>query len=175
MFRRGRSMVSRLVLWADSEGEYSHVGVIVRHEGEVLVVHAEPGERFEDGYVRAEPVDSFLAPVRATAWALYRPVEELDSAETALLGEAALRHVRERTPFDAALDTRDSGRLYCTELVIELYRATSRDLAIPVRRFEFLGQFREVVLPADIAQNRLFRYVMGFPGQDSVPGTEVAF
>lgn len=173
LFRRGRSLISRAVLLADSTGEFSHVGVVVRHEGEVLVIHAEPGDRLADGYVRAEPVDSFLAPDRAAAWALYRPVEHFDSQGAAALADAALRHVRDRTPFDAALDTVDPTRLYCTELVLDLYRAVSRDLEVPLRRLSFLGQTREVVLPSDIASSQSFRFLMGSPRRDPLPGTYV--
>lgn len=175
LFRRGRSLISRAVLWADSAGEYSHVGVIIRHKGDVLVVHAEPGDRLEDGHVRAEPVDSFLASDRASTWALYRPVKQLDSAEASVLTDAALQHVRNRTPFDAALDTGDSTQMYCTELVLDLYRAASRDLDIPTRRLSLLGQTREVILPSDIASSRSFRFLTGSPRRDTRPGNDVNF
>ena len=68
VFRRGHSLVSRMVLAADGDAYYSHAGIIQMRGREPWVVHASADEPDDppDG-VRAEPLWRFLAPDRATA------------------------------------------------------------------------------------------------------------
>lgn len=127
LFRRGRSLVSRAVLTAEGGGEYSHVGLVTMVAGRAMVIHATPPEEPEShGGVVVEPVAHFLAPERASAAALYRP---LDPKAAVVAEQVARGFARARLPFDAAFDLHTARKLYCTELVWRAYLAAGVDLA----------------------------------------------
>jgi hypothetical protein len=127
LFRRGRSLVSRAVLAADGSGEYSHVGLVSVVAGRAWVIHATPPEEPDDrGGVVVEPASVYLARERASAAALYRP---LDRRAAVVAERVARGFARARLPFDAAFDLRTARELYCTELVWRAYRAAGVDLA----------------------------------------------
>jgi hypothetical protein len=138
LFRRGRSLISRAVLAADSEGEYSHVGLVAIVAGRVWVLHATPPEEPDvKGGVIAEPLAAFLAPDQATAAALYRP---RDSEAGPVAERTAWGWVHRKVPFDNAFDLASADRLYCTELVWRAYRSAGVDLeaGIPEPRGRYL-------------------------------------
>jgi cell wall-associated NlpC family hydrolase len=73
IFRRGRDVVSRLVLTADGHSDFSHVGVIVRDGWQVNVAHAIPAEAMNElDAVKMETLESFLSTGKATVAAVYR-------------------------------------------------------------------------------------------------------
>jgi hypothetical protein len=83
VFRRGGGIVSRAVLAADRGGGYSHVGVVARLEGRLVVVHVVPGEPDARGVrdvVKAEAPEAFFAPRRARRGAVMR-LREADDAD----------------------------------------------------------------------------------------------
>ena len=44
VFRRGEGFASRMVIFNDPDGDYSHVGMIVQKDSTLVVVHALPGK-----------------------------------------------------------------------------------------------------------------------------------
>ncbi len=44
VFRKGEGAASRIVMFADNGGIYSHVGIAVDSAGTMMIVHAVPGE-----------------------------------------------------------------------------------------------------------------------------------
>jgi hypothetical protein len=156
LFRRGRSLVSRAVLVADGNGEYSHVGLIAVSAGRVWVLHATPPEEPDvRGGVIAEPLAAFLAPDQASAAALYRP----RNGQAGLTAErVAWDWVHRRVPFDSAFDLASANRLYCTELVWRAYRSAGIDLetGIPEPRGRYLLPGRLIKSP-QLQPVRLFR------------------
>jgi hypothetical protein len=127
IFRRGRSLVSRVVLAADGGSEYSHVGLISLVDGKVWVLHAVPPEEpAEQGGVIAEPLSAFLAFDKATGAGLFRV---RDARAAAIAEKAAWSFVRAHIPFDSAFDLSTPNQLYCTEMVWRAYREAGVDLA----------------------------------------------
>ena len=134
VFRRGRSLVSRAVLTGDRGAAFSHVGIVARRGGALVVVHATPGaDAAVPEPVRVEPLAAFFARASAEAGALRRP---RDPALGRRAARAALRLASGRT-FDAALDLGTDDRLYCTELVWKAYREAGADLT--GGRFDYAG------------------------------------
>lgn len=138
LFRRGRSLVSQVVLAAEGVGEYSHVGLVVVSAGRVWVIHALPPEEPDrEGGVVVEAFQEYLAPDHASAWALYRP---RDGQAAASVVEMAWDWARHRVPFDEGFDLSSPDKLYCTELVWRAYRAAGVDLesGVPGSRGRYL-------------------------------------
>ena len=59
--------------------------------------------------------------------AVYRVRDTERAAEVASL--KALEYYRNKIPFDTGFDIEDSGRLYCTELIWQVYMHAGIDLA----------------------------------------------
>lgn len=113
LFLRGSSLRTHVVLEADPDSPYSHVGMIQRRGGLVLLLHAAPDPPVPHGaaVVRVEPLTSVLR--RAVHAAVYRP--RSTEAEIDVAGDAARSYLGR--PFDADLDLDSDAAIYCTELV----------------------------------------------------------
>jgi Permuted papain-like amidase enzyme, YaeF/YiiX, C92 family len=162
IFRRGRSLVSRVVLAADGGSEYSHVGLVSMVDGKVWVLHAVPPEEPEQqGGVVAEPLSAFLEPDKAAAAGLYRSRD----AGAALAAErAAWRFVRARIPFDSSFDLSTPGELYCTEMVWRAYLEGGIDLAPPVP-----GPREKYLLPSRLLRSPHLRKIQELTEEVSLP------
>ena len=129
IFRRGQSLSSRLVLWADGQSVYSHVGLLLMDETAPLVIHVVPAEKDDDpAYVRVDPLVNFINEKYASAVSVRR-LEHIRARHYASL--AAIRastYAREALVFDASFDLKSKDRLYCTELVWRAYLEAGIDL-----------------------------------------------
>ena len=128
IFRRGRSLVSQLVLSADGRSNYSHVGMIKMIEGRPFVAHVTtddpPGS---PDIARIEPLDRFLSDDRAVSAAVYR-IKDSARPVAGRAVDIALSFVEERVPFDGEMDLRTTDKLYCTEMVWRAFREAGLDL-----------------------------------------------
>ena len=129
IFRRGQSLASRLVLWADAQSVYSNVGLVLMDGSRALVVHVVPAETAKDlALVRVESLANFIHVERASAISVRR-LDHARARHYASLAAAAARvYVREAVPFDASFDLDSKDRLYCTELVWRAYLEAGIDL-----------------------------------------------
>jgi hypothetical protein len=117
VFRRGRDLMSRIVLASHRPSRYSHVGVVVSSDLGMDVIHSLPGDSYSAG-VRREALAIFMAEAEEVGF--YR----LDSL-------AAPQRIRMRQyltamigiPFDYEFRLSDAGSVYCTELVLLALRA----------------------------------------------------
>ncbi|MGN0859122.1 MAG: YiiX/YebB-like N1pC/P60 family cysteine hydrolase [Stenotrophomonas sp.] len=112
VFRRGRDLMSSLVLRQGRHSRFSHVGMVLREGGQVLVVHAMPDEPGSPGGVRLEPLEQFLAPALASDAASYR----LPGLQPGPLRGWLM--AQQGKPFDMRFALSDASTLYCTELVM---------------------------------------------------------
>lgn len=164
LFRRGESMASRVVLFNDPEGEYSHVGMIVQGDSGLLAVHALPGahptQPGED-LVRAETLAEFFAPENAIYGKVMRlPLTEAQRTE---LSQRALLKVRQHTEFDHDYNGEDTVQLYCTELLQLLYSHVGIDLSEGrVTRISVPGVNASVIMPADVHRNERLTTIFSY-------------
>lgn len=124
VFRRGRSVLSNVVLSADAAAGFSHVGLLRWTGRGFEVIHAIPGEGHGSlGGVVAEPLEEFFAPAVAEHFAVYRP-------RAAGVGPVAARAAARllNRPFDHRFDLATDSHLYCTELVWLAYLRAGVDL-----------------------------------------------
>ena len=130
-FRCGRGVFSRAVTAAESDGIYSHVGILFKDGADWVVVHAVPGEKEFAGdfdRVKAEPTGIFFSNARAKRGCLVHTGLR-DSATVAKIKTAALGAARDSVRFDNNYNLADSAEVYCTEFIWRLYRSAGIDLA----------------------------------------------
>ncbi len=155
VFRRGMGFTSRVVLAADRDGAYSHVGILKRIDGKWCVIHAVPGEPDYQGdkdRVKVDAVETFFSRTRAANGAVMRVKKAPEQARRA--AERALALARAGVLFDHDYDLTDTAQMYCTELIEFVYKKGGIDLSegrlskinIPLFNGDYL-------LPCDIAQS----------------------
>ena len=155
LFRRGTGVAGHIVVSLDSDGEYSHVGIVVRKNGAWHVVHAVPNEPDFEGdidRVKIESVDSFLGHYPDAVIGHYRtslPQEKINIAV-----DNALRLCRLQVPFDHDYDLSDTTALYCTEFVEYVYSFAGVQLS-EGRRTElfFTSLTGGYILPSDLTES----------------------
>ncbi len=139
--RMGTEADSRFIRQMSS-GAFSHIGLIVALQPEVLVAHAttaEAGQTPSEG-VLLTPLAVFFAPDRTADYAIVRP-QFLDAAQKQALARAVRQKVGE--PF--VLAAKNQSHLYCTTLLADEIARLHSDFAprwqyvsAPVFRGEYL-------------------------------------
>ncbi len=109
------------------EKRFSHVGIVVRKEAELLVVHASACDVTGAGFVACEPLQDFLQ--HATDFAVYR-LDSVSGVRQRIAG-IAMSFVGRR--FDPFFELGDASRLYCSELVMHAVNSAAGErLVVPV-------------------------------------------
>lgn len=161
-FRRGSSIASMVVLAAEKEGGYSHIGIIVKDSLGWRVIHAVPGETDKENpteIIKKESLAQYFAPDRAEAGAIFR----LDTVETIALKAAQKAKVlfERKLLFDHRYDLEDSTKMYCTELLYFVFNCAGVDIS-EGRRSSFPALPDEFLLPSDILANKNLKKVWGY-------------
>ena len=99
---------------SEKERLYSHAGIIRIRDDRVTVIHAEGNTGHGRNYVNEIPLKDFLDS--AVNVGIYRAREIKGSS----ISDLSLEYIG--IPFDWGFDMTDPSRLYCTELVYEIFR-----------------------------------------------------
>ncbi len=178
VFRCGRGITSHAVLTADKGGIYSHVGIVVRvgnegskrseghgvsEGGEWKIVHIVPGEPASDGtkdVIKTEGLDLFFAPDRASRGAVMR----INSPEAAAgAAKEVERLASTGLVFDHNYNLADTTRMYCTELVYNVFLRAGFDISEGRRtRIDAPGFSGDYILPTDISRGADMELVYEF-------------
>lgn len=155
LFRRGSGVVGRIVTSVDNVGEYSHVGIVVKRDGEWHVVHAVPHEHdFKGDFdrVKCDPINHFVDYYSGADIGLYRPQVSPEQVRAAVGN--ALRLSRMKVAFDHDYDLGDTTKLYCTELVEYVYGLAGVSLSEGRRTdISFMGFSGPHIMPSDLTQS----------------------
>jgi hypothetical protein len=145
VFRAGRDMISNIVLTQGNSPQFSHVGVILRRESTVFVVHSLPESPTSVAGVQVEPLSSFVSSKNASRFAFYR-VKGLNDKLRQKIRTYLLEQVGK--PFDADFLMSTDDRLYCSELVVKAIAKAGIDLAAELPSIQIM-LVAEPVIPPD--------------------------
>ncbi len=160
LFRLGDSLVSDGVLQVDTEGDYSHIGIAVEHQGRIMAAHAVPDEGDEE-YTKLESLEDFYALSKAKAGAIYRL--PLDEEQRQRMNDLALETIAKKVSFDHDYDLEHHDKLYCTEFIWMLYRAIDWDISRGQRKKVNLGFIKaELILPSQIHNHPQRQKILNF-------------
>jgi len=156
IFRRGISMVSRLVTTSDKNGIYSHIGLIAIDDSGPMVIHAVPDEPIKKGdldQVKIEPLTHFLSEIRTSKALLMRTDIGCDTLRKVI--KEAKRYVNQHTLFDHEFDLDTDDKVYCTEFIYKIFLFQGLDLTEERRSIYTIpvlgGTF---IFPSDIQRNK---------------------
>ncbi len=133
VFRRCTGLTSRIVAFQDTEGIFSHTGIVVDSAGVMMIVHAVPGEPDFQGdadRVKMDTPQKFYAQGYALAAAVCRPIDSVAGSRAAC---KAMEIYQRGTLFDNDYDDTDTTRMYCTELIAYVYRQAGIELLDSLR------------------------------------------
>ncbi len=163
LFRKGESVVSRLVDIGDTHSVYSHVGIVFHDTCGWLIVHAVPGETDypgEEERLKVEPVQDYLAPNRAVSFSLQRLA--LTNLQIKTLKDKAIEYNIHPPLFDHDFDL-DNDKLYCTEFIYKLYLAIGIDLTAGHITHLKLPAFNgDYILPSDLMRTHKLREIVHY-------------
>lgn len=165
VFRKGNGMNSRFVTFADKEGIYSHVGIVVDSAGTLMIVHAVPDEPDFNGdpdRVKMESPRKFFSSINASAGEVRRFKGASSVARRAAM--RAMQKYRQGTLFDHDYDDTDTTKMYCCELVEAAYTHAGITLAGGKRhQLNFPGtKGFKCILPSDIINSPELVKVISF-------------
>ena len=164
VLRRGSGIMSRVVIYADVNGKYSHVGIVVDSAGTKMIVHAVPDEPDYDGdadRVKMDTPEKFFACDRAEIGELRRHGNPVVARKAA---EYAWRTYKRGVLFDHDYDDTDTLRMYCCEIVEAAYVSAGcslldgrrHDMSFPGMRLE------RCMLPSDFCETDKLRKIVSF-------------
>lgn len=163
VFRMGSGIESHAVRLMDTDGNYSHIGIVVDTMGRKMVVHAVPGEPdFKDDVdrVKLDEVQTFFSVVYAGKGEITRIDDELTARYAA---RAALDVFRRGVLFDHDYDSNDTTRMYCTELVMYAYKCAGVRLVMSEpHEVELPMLHAAVYYPSDVYHSTHLRSVVIF-------------
>ena len=163
VFRRGGGFTSHAVLIADKGGAYSHVGIVVDSAGQLMVVHAVPGEPDFEGdedRVKMDRPADFFSTMRADRGAVYRPQDSVAARQAA---RSAMACYMRGVLFDHDYDDSDTTAMYCTELVVYAFSKSRHPLRRMTRHHLHLVGFEaDCVLPSDLQHCNVFKEITTF-------------
>lgn len=163
VFRTGRSLASRVVLASDTEGYYSHIGIIVKHNNSFYVAHAVPGESQpnEPDRVKIESLPNFFNSDKAKSGCIMRL--HINNSEKHQIAQYAVQKAKCGTLFDHLYDLGDTARLYCTELVWMAYQSAGIDITNNTRKYINFSKFKgDMIFPSHIQKNENLKQVYSF-------------
>lgn len=136
VFRRGRDMMSNLVLAGSKGGQYSHVGVAVWRDGRLHIIHAMPDENGVTYGVIEETAEKFAGPDVAVAVEAVRlPLKEAQRQRVASAAKAMLGR-----GFDDNFSMKSDNQVYCTELVVKSLREVWPQFQVAAVSLPTLGE-----------------------------------
>lgn len=168
VFRTGSGLTSHAVLMADPKGEYSHVGIVVDSCGELMIVHAVPGEPDYSGdpdRVKMDTPQRFFSREFASAGEVCR---FQDSAVAHKAARIAVEVYHRRVLFDDAYNLDDTTKMYCTELVLYAYSRAGHPIEnVGVHEYNLPLMPEEAVLPIDIYNTGEFLSIYKFNSKNN--------
>lgn len=163
VFRSGKGLSSEAILYADNNGDFSHVGIVVDTLGKLMVVHAVPDELDFEGDVARVKLDSlneFYSVKKADKGAVCRPRNNALAKKTAKL---AAELYKRNILFDNYFDVSDTSKMYCTELLLFVYSKCGVKLTESDGHRFYLPMLKhKVFLPSDIYNSKQLKLIKQF-------------
>lgn len=142
---KGQSMQSRLIsLLKFSTNDYSHIGILVKENGALFVLHSTPDGTKKNG-IRYDDFQTFLDLSKVSDCKILRH-QNLSNDSCTKLKLEMNRFKSIQKPFDFDFDNFNDEKIYCSELVwLVFYKAglikqSDFDLTKPIYPKDFINQ-----------------------------------
>lgn len=151
LLAQGQSVHSKVVkLFNGTNDDYSHIGILIKEEDKIYVLHATPDGTKSNG-IRYDELQGFFALSDVCAYTTLRHQGLTDEFREKLNAEIAY-FKSQAAPFDYDFNNHENGKLYCSELVWLVFKhaglmdSGSFDLERPIYPGEFLARLHSLGL-----------------------------
>lgn len=130
VFRRENSFWGDLSSsFAQRDGRFSHVGIVVIEDGQINVIHSYGNPEKDFSGVDKQSLQEFSA--NTSKLGFYRM--SFSNEERGKIANQAQEYLEAKTEFDGEFSIADDAKLYCSELIWQsALKATGKDIA-PVK------------------------------------------
>ncbi|TAH42984.1 MAG: hypothetical protein EYC69_03935 [Bacteroidetes bacterium] len=126
IFRDGKSFISQAFKqFRRKDQRFSHAGIIHIQNGDVFVFHCIGGEGSSDNRMRKEKLSSFCSGKEVNEYAIFRP--SLNISQMRAIDSIACGYFDSGLEFDTKFDLHDSRKMYCTELIYNVFKLALQD------------------------------------------------
>lgn len=162
-FRKGDGLASRIILSIDKSSDYSHIGIVVKHNEKWKVIHAVPGEPDFEGdkdRVKMDEIQTYFGKGRALSGAIMRTKNDSIAKVAA---RKAFDLYQRNILFDHSYNLEDTTKMYCTELIHHIFKNTGMDLTQDRRSIvNSFGSNTIYILPSDIQKSSELKLIYNF-------------
>lgn len=160
VFRTGRDIMSLLVLSQGDSPRFSHVGIILKREDSLVVVHALPQDGQSPGGVLVEPLSVFASSDNASDIGFYR-VKGINADSRNRIRDYVLRQVGK--PFDYDFSLSEDGKFYCTELALNSLAFAGINIAASAQQIRVMLLSEPVVPPDSLRRSAQLEIIVPNP------------
>lgn len=120
ILRKGRSLVSDLIAatFKHSKG-MSHCGIVIREGEDLFVIHTISGHISPQEGIRKTPLQDFIVEAAQQKVIILRSQKHIDEEQ---IKDHCLALYAKRIAFDYDFDATNADKLYCSELVRDIFR-----------------------------------------------------
>ena len=116
--------------FSQQEKLYSHSGIALMHNGEMLIYSNMAGDINPNEVMRRDNVDSFLTPANNVVAGVYR--YDFSKEEVEKLKTIVVSHYVNKLQFDMNFDLSSDNKMYCAEMIAKsVQQATANRILIP--------------------------------------------
>lgn len=109
---------------------YSHSGIAFREDNIWYVYHSMAGAENPGGFLKRDPFDSFLNPMKKTGFGLFR--YPLSPAEIDSFHVLYKKYYSQKLPFDKSFNLQNEDSMYCSEIIYRaLKKVTGNRVVLP--------------------------------------------
>jgi len=134
----GQSIQSKIVHFVGfSSDSYSHIGIVIKKDFKTYVLHSTP-DGTDSNSIRFDDFQTFLNLSDVHSYRILR----FDTLQNTKSLESEISYYKSNSfPFDFSFDNYDKEKIYCTELVYDIFKKTG-DLKSSIHQ-------NEIMLPKD--------------------------
>ena len=155
ILRCGRSTESFAVYLADTDSEFTHIGIIAVENDIPYVIHAVP---HKNKLVKKETLNDFLKPKNASKYAIYRSNYNVFFLNK-VVKEANSFYIK-KYEFDTKYDLTTNTKLYCTELILKAFNNVGINLKIKAKEFNYVVGKHPIIFPSEFTKTPIFKRII---------------
>jgi uncharacterized protein YycO len=115
----GQSVHSKLLnLFRFSNQNYSHIGIVLKENNNIYVLHSTPDGTNDNG-IRYDDLQSFID----LSFVNYYKILRFDTLTNIQNIQKKIEHYKKsKYPFDYKFDNKNKDEIYCSELIYDIYK-----------------------------------------------------